>query len=31
MLTIEWLEKEQKCVIDNRKEIVATDVVKVKG
>ena len=23
MLTIEWLEKEQKCVIDNRKEIVA--------
>ena len=23
MLTEEWLEKEQKCVIDNRKEIVA--------
>ena len=23
MLTIEWREKEQKCVIDNRKEIVA--------
>jgi len=23
MLSMEWLEKEQKCVIDNRKEIVA--------
>ena len=23
MLTLEWLEKERKCVIDNRKDIVA--------
>jgi hypothetical protein len=23
MLTVEWLEREQKCVINNRKEIVA--------
>ena len=23
MLTVEWLEREQKCVIDNRREIVA--------